>query len=289
MRKLLIALSAVMLVTVACQKEASLENPDPTTGGGGGNTPTGQLTRMVLVTPTDSLAYNLFYDAAGRLIFIDASAISYTEQVRFKRNASGIIEQIVLKNSGLQSANIDSVVTRYYYNTAKSRYEYGIFELDILGATYIDSTEFVYNTAGNLTSRISHAGGTGTQFEPAAMLEYTQAGANLNSVKSYSYSGSDWDIDYTINYSFDSKINPLRLGIETLLIDPYISPAFGLNSSIYFGANNATVIDYIDPVDPGENYKITTTYSYNSVDKPAGATAVESPGNLSSSWRFYYR
>lgn len=288
MRKLLIALSAVVLVTVACQKEASFENPDPSTGGGGGNNATGQLTRMVLVSGTDSLAYNLSYDAAGRVSSINASTTNYNEVIRFDRNAAGIITKISMKNSGLTGAGIDSVVTRYNYNAAQGGYTAGIFEINVSSATYIDSTAFQYDGSGKLVSRVSFAGGTGVPFEPSSKLDYTYAGSSLNSVKSYTYSGTDWDIDYTINYSYDTKKNPLQMGVETLLVDPYISPVFGLNSSIYYGANNATVIDYIDPNDAADNYKITTSYTYNSLDKPAAATNVETPGNFNSAWRFYY-
>ncbi|RYZ61352.1 MAG: hypothetical protein EOO14_05275 [Chitinophagaceae bacterium] len=286
MRKLLFVLSAVAIVSVSCQKENSLELPDSSPGTGGGNNATGQLVRMVLVSGTDSLAYDFSYDVAGRLGLIKASAANYNETIRFQRDASGIIKNIIQKNTGLLSGGIDSVDTRYYYNAAQGGYTAGVFEMDIQGATYIDSTTFTYDGSGKLSSRTSYAGGIGVPFELSSKLDYTLTALNMNSVKSYSYNRSNWDLDYTINFSYDNKTNPLHMGIETLLIDPYISPAFGLNASIYFGANNVTFIDYIDPNDPADSYNIRTTYTYNNLDKPTGGTAIES--NFTSFWRFYY-
>ncbi|NTS41149.1 hypothetical protein HRG84_09520 [Flavisolibacter sp. BT320] len=286
MRKLLFVLSAVAIVSVSCQKENSLELPDSDPGTGGGNNATGQLVRMVLVSGTDSLAYDFSYDVAGRLGLIKTSAANYNETIRFQRDASGIIKNIIQKNTGLLSGGIDSVDTRYYYNAAQGGYTAGVFEMDIQGATYIDSTTFTYDGSGKLSSRTSYAGGIGVPFELSSKLDYTHSALNMNSVKSYSYNRSNWDLDYTINFSYDNKTNPLQMGIETLLIDPYISPAFGLNASIYFGANNVTFIDYIDPNDPADSYNIRTTYNYNNLDKPTGGTAIE--GNFTSFWRFYY-
>lgn len=290
MKKLLIALCAVALTMTACQKEPSHEDPDSNTGGnpGGGSNPSGLLARMVFLdaASTDSLVSVYSYDASGRLMQVDYNSLGVTEQIRFLRNSAGIITQSITKSPDVSSLGLDSLVTRYHYNAAAARYQTVVFDIPVqTPLTYSDSTVFAYDAAGNITSKISYASSAGV-FVPYEKFEYAYGNGNVTSVKDYDYTGA-WELNFTFNYSYDSKTNPLQLGAETVLVNPYAMSSFGLNSAIYFGPNNASLIDYVD-TEPSDNFQLRSTFTYNAANKPVGGTAVQTPSGAAYNWRFYY-
>ena len=294
MKKLLIAFSAAALVLSACKKEPSFENsgnnPGGGSGGGGGSTPSGLLSRMVFsdAGDTDSTAYNYEYDAAKRLSFVNFESSNFTDAVRLKRNAAGIITEASIKNEVVTSLGLDSLVIRYNYSTSESRYKSAIFSIPIQGIVFTDSTVLNYDASGNVTSKVTYGGMLGVPFAPQAKMDFTYGNGNIISSKSYTYDNNAWDLEYTFNYTYDNKTNPLRMGVEAVLVDAYISPAFGMSGAIYYGPNNATIIDYIDATDSANNYKLTSSFTYDTSNKPTNGTAVETPGNGSYKWRFYY-
>lgn len=300
MRKLLTVLCAVAFVMTACKKEPSFEDPtrnpgggspgggNPGGGGGGSSNSAGLLARLVLSddAETDSSVYLFTYDAAKRLSRVDVNSGGVTEQIRFQRDAAGLITQSIIKSTDVSDLGIDSLITRYHYSTAQSRYQSVVFDLPAQSLAYSDSTVFVYDASGLLAGKISYAAASGASV-PIEKFEFAYTGGNMTSMKNYEYDGA-WQPVYTFDYTYDSKVNPLQIGVEALLVDAYAMASFGLNTTaIYFGANNASVVAYSD-ADVSDNYALSSTFTYNAANKPVAGTATETPGGGAYKWRFDY-
>ena len=290
MKRLLIALTAAVTVMTACQKEPSFEDPNSNPGsggggtgggsGGGGSTPQGLLVRSVQATSTDSTVTQYGYDASKRLTSLAINSSQYNVSVRIVRNSSGIINQIVLKSDALTTYGIDSVVSRVNYNSATSRYTSTVYNLSIQGFSFTDSTALSYDGSGNLTSKMTFERVAPFSYDTISKVDYTYASGNVTTEKGYEYDDSLGKFVQvtTTSYTYDSKASPLILGVEALLF----------YDGTLFGSNNATVVDYVDLTDPTQNYKVTYSYSYNSSSKPSGGTAVETPGSVNYTLRYYY-
>lgn len=295
MRKILIALSVAALGLTACQKEVSYENPDNLPGSGGGNNVPGLLYRLVLTdaAATDSSITNIVYDAAKRISLISTEVSGDAETLSFVRNSAGIVTQFVIKNA-YTTANPNGLVVNVHYSTAESKYTYCTYDLDIPATpgnpafSYRDSTVLSYDASGNLTSKLSYAVVAGVGAAPIARTDYTFTNNNVTSEKFYDLSaGGPGDLAYTMTYGYDDKVNALKLGVEALLLDSYIS-AFASNSPMYFGSNNATLATF-DNGDPADKSTLTSTYTYNTANMPAAGTAVLMPDAENYKWRFYYQ
>ena len=281
MKKILILLSAVAGILSACQKEASLEDPNATPGTGG-TTPTGLLTRNVFVAGGDSIMVDYGYDAAKRLTnFTYATTGGGNSSKRIVRNGAGIITQYISKGEDLLSSGIDSTVTSLNYNAAQSRYTYSITLFDYQGITYKDSSAFTYDGSGNLTTKTAYLTSGPAPYQVYQKTEYTYVSGNVSSEKYYSpdATGTGWELEATYNYTYDSKVNPVKLGTEAMIV---------LDDASYFGNNNVTMLDYVDGTDPSFNFSLNTTYTYSNTNKPSGGTTVETPGSASYTLRYYY-
>lgn len=283
MRKILILLSAVTGMLTACQKEASLEDPNATPGGGsGGTTQTGLLTRNVFVAGADSIMVDYGYDAAKRLTtYTYATTGGGNSSKRIVRNSTGIITQYITKSEDLLSSNIDSTVTTLNYNAAQSRYTYGITVFEFQSIMYKDSSAFTYDGSGNLLAKTSYLSGGPAPYQAYQKTEYTYTAGNVSSEKYFSpnTTGTGWNLEATYNYVYDSKVNPVKLGTEAMIV---------LDDGSYFGNNNVTTLNFIDGTDPSGNFSLVTTYTYNNTNKPSGGTTVENPGSATYSLRYYY-
>lgn len=290
MRKLLIIFSAIAIALSACQKEASFEDPNSVPGSGGGATG-GLLTRQVFVDAgaSDSSVVLYTYDASKRITKVETVTSQYNEQISLSRNTAGIISQMVLQNDIVSSNfGVSQITVTMNYSTAESRYKYSKAVIPVGGVSYTDSTAYVY-TNGNLANKTSYISAAGSPYIPFSKVDYTFTAGNVTSEKVYEYDNttSAWNLYYTNTYSYDAKVNPLVLGTDALLIDPLFT-YFGFTSASSFGSNNATVINYIDPTDASNNYTLTSTYTYNTANKPTAGTATETPGSGKYNWRFYY-
>lgn len=279
MRKLLFVLSAATIVSVACQKEASLEVPDGNAGGG--TTSQGLLTRTAFVAGADSVVTEYTYDASGRLAsFTYTSTGGGNQYKRIERNNSGTMTAFVTKSQELSDLGVDSLVTTVDYDNAKSRYKHSVSTIDFGGSDYSDSTVFNYDGNGNLTDKVSYAKAGAAPYIPYQKVEYTYGSGNTLSEKYYNTNTNGaWVLLGTYSYSYDSKLNPVRLGPEAMIV---------LDDGTYFSNNNVTSLNYTDAADPANNFTLTTTFTYNSADKPSGGTAVETPGSGSYELRYYY-
>ena len=284
MRKLLFALSAATIVSVACQKEASLEAPDNNPGsggGGGGNTTQGLLRRTAFVAGADSVITEYPYDASKRLAtFTYSTTGGGNQSKRIVRNNAGVMTAFVTKSSELVTLGLDSLVTNVNYDNGQSRYKYSVSTISYGGSNYSDSTAFNYDGSGNLTEKVSYAKIGLSPFVPYQKVTYTFGSGNTLSEKYYSADSTGaWELLGTYNYSYDAKLNPVKLGAEAMIV---------MDDATYFSNNNVTNMSYVDASDPNNNFTLATTFTYNSADKPSGGTAVETPGSGSYTLRYYY-
>lgn len=280
MKKFATPLLAVLTFLTACQKEAALVDPGNSSGGGG-TTTGGLLTRNVETDGTDSTVTDFSYGAGNRLTKIDYTGSSASPATyKLSRNNSGVITRMTLISPDFQSIGVDSIVINVSYNSSTSRYTSSQYSLAISGTTYTDSTAYVYDASGNLTSAAGYEKIAITPYTPYGRTDYTYANGNVSSEKYYDYdpSTSTWSLSATSAYTYDAKTNPLKLGVEAIL----------LNQAGFFGPNNSTDFSYKDATDPTNNFTRTYTYTYNSANKPSGGTAVENPGATSYTLRFFY-
>src|SRR5689334_2316409 len=118
MKSFLFIVAMVSIILFSCQKEIDW-------GLGGNTVADKQLVKINSKTGTDSTLIEYFYDASKRLTREKTTGISagtdLGNELTITRNSSGIITKTVQKAAALTAAGIDSVVTRYNYNTGTSK------------------------------------------------------------------------------------------------------------------------------------------------------------------------
>lgn len=255
------------LFLFSCKKEKSFDPNNPNGGSGGGTvTPTLLIKTVTKLPGNDSLRVFYTYDNQKRFISYKSEEYSSGSlvkgEVKFIRNTQGIVQKVVIKSDDLAGVGIDSIFYAVRYNTGTSRYTSSVLTFDDGTDIFRDSTAFTYNAAGKISlSEEFVDDGTGT-YEKYFKTEYTyNATGNVIKAKNYyfddmagSYVASDQD-----EYEYDAKVNPLILGNEAFLLgDPSLA-----------SPNNQTKDTYTDLEDATNNDLITTTFTYNTANKPA--------------------
>lgn len=280
MKTLLTALCAVTIVMTACQKEASLEDPNSKPGSGGNTTGT-KLVRLTTRTGNDSVATNYSYNGFDRLSHFVASGVTDNFPVDFtfaiNRDAANIITSTVLKSplftaTGLQT---DSIITTYKYDRVAGRYLCGVSHFVQYGEAQSDSAVLVYDASGNLASVVSYSG-DGISYEPDSKEEYTYVGNNLSAVKSYTFDGNNFALITTEMYEYDSKINPHQSVPD--------APILGMLD--FYSANNPVKRTTLDE-ETQETFVTTVSYTYNSANRPTRSDG--SDGSSTSTINYYYQ
>lgn len=285
MKKKILSALVIVFVFVSCQKEIDWSTP-------GGPTTTAQ--RLVMIkskTGADTTQTEYFYDAAGRIIREKITGVSagmsLDNDLVIKRNSSGIITTTVQKAAALISAGIDSVETRYNYNTTTSKYTSAVFSLGIPGFSVLDSAVYTYDASGKITKDEHYLQATGLPIPIPPVLtarnnyNYSADGKNLVSV------GTDAAIPPATTlspvtgqtYTMDTKVSPLIILNEAVLLT---RPGF-------FSANNATKTVVTNTIDPTQNFTMDNTYKYNSSNKPDSAYSTRTPGGAVTATKYYYQ
>lgn len=280
MRKLLIAICAITLVTTACKKEASHEDPNSTPGSGGGSTGT-KLVRQGLRIGDDSTTLDYTYNGLDHLIHLAFSGTldntPLDVQVFINRDAADVITSTVSKSPYFVPIGYetDSLVVTYEYDKTAGHYTHGVSHYVLDDEPQSDSTVFNYDAAGNLTSAIAYFD-DGTGYVAFTKEEYTYASNNLTTVKYYDFDGSSFVLSGTDTFEYDSKVNPRR----------FVTDAPVLGMLAFYSVNNPVKQTTVDN-STQETTVITTAYSYNSADRPT--TANETDGTDTSTISYYYQ
>ena len=252
-----------LLFLFSCKKEKSFDPNNPN-GGGGGTVSTLLAKTVTQLEGGDSLKVTYNYDNQKKFIGYNTEETDagdvYNSEVKFMRNAQGIIQNVVFKSWDLLVIGVDSVFYLVHYNTGTSRYTSAVLTYDDGINFFRDSTVFSYNSSGKINgSEEFYDDGSG--YVKSAKTEYTYgASGNITKEKGYYFDdGSNSYIAYyQDDYEYDAKVNPLILGNEAFL--------FGEVS--WVGSNNETKDTYTDLEDPDMNDVFTTTYTYNSGNRP---------------------
>jgi len=281
MRYLLISFTALIAVIfISCQKEI-----DWGLGGGGGGE---RLVKFHSQTGTDSTVVTYAYDGNGRIIKETTVGIGQGQTIDMtldiNRNGSGIITTTVQKSAILQSQGIDSVVTRYNYNTGNSRYTSKAFDLTIAGFSVTDSAIFTYDGSGRITEE-THWLVSGF-IPPFLALKnkytYSANGSNMTSLELLGATnpGDPLTTFATQTFTFDAKTDAMILKNEAIV----------LGRTGYYNQNNPTKLEFVDATDPANNFTQDFTYKYTASGKPDSSFSTTTPpGGTVTVTKFFYQ
>jgi hypothetical protein len=263
----------VTSILFSCQKEVDFAN----TNGGNVGTTDVVLQKLVSRSGSDSSTLEFGY-TSGKLMTLNTTDVtSGTTSVtreRVERNSQGIIQRLIIKDDQYQQIGLDSVVTVMEYSSG--RYISKVTTIDLGIVVFRDSVALIYDAGGKVvTERIYDDLATGN-YEENSKIDYTYSGNNMATIKQYSYDGSTYSLVVTYSYDeYDNKVSPMNISFEAFVFD---SPAM-------YSFNNPTKSSISDP---GSLETFTTTYTYNSANKPLTATSVIQPGNSTATATYYY-
>jgi len=281
--KFVFLFSLLVIVFVSCQKEIDW-------GLGNGSTAQ-KLIRIKSKTGTDTTQIDYSYDAAKRIIREKTTGIAggtnLDNELIINRNSSGIITTSVQKAAALVAVGIDSVVTRYNYNTGTSRYTSSVFALAIPGIAVNDSAVYVYDAGGRIISDAHYLQIGGLPIPLPALLSlknnyiYSASGANLENIQQEAIStpGGPLSPVSSQNFTFDTKINPLIILNEAILL---------ARTGLY-NTNNATKTVLSNTISPASNFTMDYTYKYNSSNKPDSSFGTRTPGGAITATKYFYQ
>ncbi len=284
MRILIPLFTLSTLLLFSCQKEVDFANSNNNgnggNGGNGGNSGT-LLTKLVSVSGTDSSSLIFGYNSSKKLITLDILAVSggtnSLTQERAERNSQGIIQKLILKDDQYQQVGLDSVETIIGYSSGK--YTYKLTSIDLGVLVYKDSVALISDGSGKIiTERTFDDIGAGS-YDETSKTEYTYSGNNIATIKYYSYDSgtSSYTLEETFTYDeYDNKISPMSISNE----------AFVFDSPELYSANNPTKSS-VSASGISENY--STTYTYNSANRPLTASSTIQPGNMTATGTYYYQ
>ena len=271
------ALIAVMLFLFSCQKEVSntlgsTQHPDSTT------VKPKLLSSIIFFDSTDTGSINFSYDANNKLINI--------QNIRKKKLYAGNYTQIVRDDSGfiqeyLQDIGAsDSLYSILYHDDVSKKYMYKI-QLNTGDIFRVDSTVYTYS-GKNITSYIVYETDPSTGIiSPLLKREFTyDQNNNTTSDKWYDYNSATktFVAGEADSYTYDQKMNPLNIGVESIIIDfPGLS-----------GSNNA-IKENMATQNTSDTNLITYQYIYNSNNEPQSYTSVASPPGYVTKAQYIYQ
>lgn len=284
MKKLLAgSILCLALFLFSCQKEIDW--------GLGNNANNKLLDKIKSQTGTDTTQIDYYYDANKKITREKTTGVaagnSLDNDLFINRNASGIITTTVQKAAALIAVGIDSVVTRFNYDAAASKYTSSVFDLAIPGFAVTDSAVYTYDAGGRISSDAHYLliGGLPIPLPPVLALKnyyiYSASGNNLDSIKQEAATipGGPLSLVATQAFKFDTRTNPLIIKNEGIL-----TGRTGL-----YNANNSTQASVANVIDPTQNFTMDYTYKYNSANKPDSSIGTRSLGGAITVTKYYYQ
>jgi YD repeat-containing protein len=262
----------------ACQKEI-----DWGLGGGGNQL----LVRIVAKSgASDSTVTTYTYNGQRKLIKETTVSVTGGNSVQteliLNRNSAGVITSAVQKSPDLAATGLDSIVTRFNYSN--NRYTSGVFSLNLMGLSFTDSTLYTYDGNGRIISDQHLLKSSLFPLPiPIPILKnvYTYSADGKNLVKQEQSApntpGGPLSPVSSQTYTFDTKVNPLIL----------LSEAIILNRPDWFHANNVLTNQFASSQDPTLNFTLDNTYRYNASNKPDSLFSSRA-GQVTTS-KFYYQ
>jgi hypothetical protein len=263
-----------------CQKEIDW-------GLGGNAVADKLLVKIHSKTGTDSTVVSYFYNSAKQLIVENTIGVSGTTSVdnnlKIYRNSAGIIQRTVQTASALTSNGIDSVVTRFNYNAALSRYTSSVFAVTVMGTNVVDSVSYVYDATGKITSDEHYLKASILPPMLSAKNQYTYSADGLNvtgvQLSAATSIGGTVSTQATQTYTYDSKKNPLSVKQEAIL----------LFRTGLFNAQNPLKTVVTNVADPTADFTMDVVYRYNTAGKPDSSYATRTPGGAVTASKYFYQ
>lgn len=284
MKKIIFPTALLALITiVSCQKEIDWSAGTPATNQ--------KLVMIKSKTGSDTTQLVYAYDASGRIIRETttgmSAGMSLDNDLQIIRNSAGIITSTVQKAAALVATGVDSVVTRFNYSTATSRYTSSVFTISLFGFGVADSAVYTYDATGKITKDEHYLQTTGLPIPLPPILSarnnynYSADGKNLLSVTTDAAIPPATTLSPATaqTYTMDTKLNPLVILNEAVLL-----ARTGLYSS-----NNATKAVVTNTVDPTQDFTMDYTYKYNSSNKPDSSYGTRNPGGTVTASKYYYQ
>lgn len=256
-----------LLITIlflwSCQKEQSFDSSVP-----GQNNPQGKLLKMVYTySPGDSSVTNFQYDGAGRLSGLSNPSGDVLMQgitnLRIVRDGAGFIQSYTLSDAN--SSGQGDRVFKVYYDQASKRYKARTGMSEFNGTEVIDSTVFEYEGDRIITVRtLIKATVDGPAGEFAKTDIFYDASGNITTARTSIINLATNIVEpaFEILLQYDTKINPLKLGMEGLVLD-YL---YGVNAGNVVKIAQRELMNGSEP----EEY-LTGSYTYRTDGKPATA------------------
>jgi hypothetical protein len=300
MNKKLIPIFCMLLACISCQKELTPDNPGTPAFNGG--TQQGLLVKLLeRRSAADSTVYTFTYDASKRITalyksFVSATLGSISYWIKYNRDASGKIIQVVTKTVFPTPGMPDTTVYTLFFAPGNNRFYAAKRLYTVLAGTpAYDSTAYTYDAGGRVVSRHSFLSNLATgQYYSYDKLNYTyDANGNLLTIGTYANSGPttgtfsnpyDW-----ITYEYDTQKAPLFIGNEAFI---NAESSLALKEDImlsWVSKNNMTKYSFKTPNSlPPTNINGTFNYTYDADGKPVTATGIFSGTNYTTTNLFFY-
>jgi hypothetical protein len=279
MKRSLTAVLGIMCITMlSCQKEVKDIFSNNGNTGGSGSTGSGLLTRITSSSGSDSSSLTFGYNSSKKLISLVTEAFTGGQKVtigeRAVRDAQGVIQQVIYKSPVYAQFGLDSAVS--IIKSSGGKYIAEVTTLNVGGIPLVDSIALIYDATGKVIREEQYTSILGMT-DKSGKTEYTYNGNNLATLNNYSWDGTTFNLDETYTYDqYDAKLSPMYFGAE----------AFVFGSQEFVSQNNPTK-STLTMVGTTESY--TTTYNYNSSNKPISATSVVQPSGVVARGNYYYQ
>ena len=245
------------------------------------------LVKISSKTGSDSTLISYTYNASKQLIGENTTGVSGTTSVdndlKIYRNSSGIIQKTVQVASALTSNGIDSIVTRFNYNTTLLRYTSSVFAVTVMGTNVVDSVSYVYDAAGKITSDEHFLKVSILPPTLALKNQYTYSADGLNVTGSQQSAittlGGPLTPQASQTYTYDGKKNPLIVKQEAILL---------LRTGL-FNAQNPLKTVVTNTSDPTADFTMDYVYRYNAAGKPDSSYGTRTPGGALTATKYFYQ
>lgn len=286
-RSTLLILSIILLSLVSCQKEIDWATGSGT--GGGSTSTSGDLlvkteAKNGSETVTTVYTYNANKKLINEKITGTSQGMNVGNEVKYYRNAAGILTRYTQINPNLVAAGIDSVVNYVNYNTTTSRYTSYVNDLTLAGFTVRDSVAIIYNAAGKViqTEQYQKVPLLGPDYDISVRIKYTYD-ATGNIIQQDFFSVDPVTLTEgavsIIKYTYDAKVAAIKFDNEAFVIGK------GENVS----AGNVTKADFIDVGTPANGFVLTNVFNYNSTNRPSTCVSTKEPGAVVNNVTYTYQ
>jgi hypothetical protein len=239
------------------------------------------LVKIVSKSGNDSVVTEYSYDIGKQLVLEKETSVTSgaTEKRSLKilRN-SGIVIQTTEIADYLIASGVDSIVT--LFANAAGRYTSSVFNITQGGTSVQDSVYYLYDGAGRIIRDQHFQKVSGTPFTQIFKQEYIYSSAgNIDSVKQSDFSGGVYTLSNTVAYNYDSKLNPLQLQNEAVIL--YLFELGGVNNA------TKTQADFISS--PSYNNSVTVVYTYRVDNRPSASVSTKLPSGKVSNETYFYQ